>query len=392
MALLSLGSLLVAQTKESLYNLALSIAETVGLPVTSWEPGDPTRSLYHLLAEALENLDSNVAQFVAAGFLDHAAALPTTDWLVLLAKQVFNVDAQAATYATTTVTLTNGGGGLYDSIAAGDLTFRNTATGKTYHNTSGGTLASGPGTTLDVTVEADEPGSESSAGATEIDDLVTDLLGVTVSNATAAVGLDAESAASLVQRCRDKLGALSPNGPREGPSYVARTSSLTGTTEVTRARTYGDTTTGDFTSYLAGGSGAVSSDARDLVEAAIVTWATPLCTTPTVASSTNVTIAIAYELWIYESVGLTSTQIQDGIAAALGALFAVRPIGGDIIPPAASGSLYHSLIESEIRRTYADHVFRVSVTTPAADTALTIGQVAVLGTITPTINLIQVPA
>ena len=45
----------------------------------------------------------------------------------------------------------------------GDLVFKSTASGKTYTSTTGGTLARGPGTTLTVTVVADEPGSDSSA-------------------------------------------------------------------------------------------------------------------------------------------------------------------------------------------------------------------------------------
>lgn len=388
MSLLGLASLLVEETKTQIYTKALAVAEFVGLPVSSWQAGDPTRSLYHLLSEILSTLEGVVAQYVAAGFLDYAEG----EWLILLAKQVFDVDAIEATYATTTVTLTNTGGGLFEDITAGDLTFKNTATGKTYRNTNAtpATLSPGPGTTLDLEVTADEAGTASNAGATEIDDLVTVLLGVTVSNATAATALDEESAPALRQRCRDKLGSLSPNGPKNAYDYVAKTPALAGTSAVTRTRAVEDSDTGDVTLYLAGASGAVLEADRALVEAAVILWATPLCITPTVVSATNVAVPVTYQLWLYESAGVTEAEAEAAVALALGAMFAVRPIGGDVIttPP---GALYQTLLESTIRGTYPSTAFRVAVSAPAADVELAISEVATLGAITPTITFVSDP-
>lgn len=383
---LSLASLLIQETKDAIYNTALSVAESVGLPVTTWQSGDPTRSLYHVISEVLATLEGVVALYTAAGFLDYA----TGDWLKLLAKQAFNVDAIEATFATTTVTLTNGGGGLY-TIEAGDLTFKNSTTGETYRNTTGGTLPAGPGTSLGVTVIADEAGSDSSAAATEIDELVTVLLGVTCSNPTAAIGIDEESEDSLRERCRDKLASISPNGPRDAYSYVARNSDLTGTSGITRVRVFSDSDTGDVTVYLAGPSGGVSTPDRDAAEDAIITWATPLCITPNVATATGVTIPVTYTLWLYQSVGQTFGEVQGAVSTAIGSMFAARPIGGDIIPPALTGSLYKSMVESTIRATYPNHAFRVTVSAPSGDTALANNEVAVLGTIAETINFVENP-
>ena len=83
-------------------------------------------------------------------------------------------------------------------LEAGDLTVKSTTNDKTYHNTDGGTLASGPGTTLDLTFEADEAGSESSAAAGEVDSMVTTLNLVTCASTTAATGTDAETAQSAL--------------------------------------------------------------------------------------------------------------------------------------------------------------------------------------------------
>lgn len=382
---LTLAQLIVRHTKAAIYDTAIAVAENVGLPVTSWQPGDPTRSLYHVLSEILDALEEVVAGYITSGFLDYA----TGDWLKILARQVYNVTVPEATYATTAVTLTNGGGGLYE-IEAGDLTLKNTTTGKTYRNTSGGTLAAGPGTTLDIDVEAEEAGSDSSAAAGEIDDLVTALLGVTCTNATAATGTDEQSEATTRQQCRDKLGALSPNGPAEAYAYVARNSELTGTTGVTRVRVYSESETGDVTVYLAGPSGGVSAGDRTDVEDAIVTWANPLCNTPTVVAATNQTQAITYTLWVYKSANKTSAEIQADVTDALQSLFAEHPIGGDIITPGGTGYMYKSLIESTIRGALSQ-AFRVSVATPATDVAIANNTVAVLGTVTATINLVDDP-
>jgi hypothetical protein len=377
-----LENLIQQSSKEELYEYGISIAQALGLPVSTWQAGDPTRSLYHILSEILARREEAAAFFCESGFLDYAEG----DWLALLAEQVYGVTVDEATHATSTVTLENSGGGVY-TLVAGDLTFLNSTSGKTYHSTTGGTLNAN--STLDVEVVADEAGSDSSAAADEIDELVTALLRVTVTASTAATGTDRPEDATIRLQCRDKLASLSPNGPAGAYAYVARNSALTETTGITRVRVYAESTTGDVQVYLAGPSGGVSGADRTKAETAIVKWATPLCITPTVTAATNVTVAVTYTVWIYDSVNVASAQVaEDAIEAALQKLFANHPIGGDIIPPATTGSLYKSLIESTIRGVYPE-CFRVSVSAPAGDTALTNAQVAVLGTITATVNLVE---
>lgn len=379
----SLASLLVRQGKAVLYTAAIGVATVIGLPVSTWQAGDPTRSLYHVESEILDTLEANVIGYIQSGFLDYATGI----WLKVLAQQVYGVVVPDATFATTDVLLTNTGGGVYD-FDPGDLILKSTTSGKTYRNTTGGPL--GIGGTLTVTVIADEAGSGSSAGAGEINDLVTGQLGVTCANATAAVGVDEQDESVTKQQCRDKLGSLSPNGPKEAYSYVARNSTLSGTNAVTRVRVFGNSDTGDVTVYLAGPGGGVAEADRALVETAIRTYATPLCITPTVFAATNVVIPVTYTLWLYKSANKTAAEAAVDIEAALEAMLASRAIGGDIIAPATSGSLYRSMIDSTIRTTFPQ-AFRVTVDTPTGDTALTNGQVAVLGTVTFTINLVTDP-
>jgi hypothetical protein len=387
-SLVQLASLIIRQSKEEIYEAGLGIATALELPVSSWQAGDPTRSLYHLEAETLSSLEESVAGYIESGFLDYA----TGDWLKVIADQGFNVQVPAATFATTEVVLTNEGGGVYE-IEAGDLTLKSTISGKTYRNTSGGTLAAKVGSTagtLTIDVIAEEAGSDSSAGAGEIDDMVTTLLGVTCSNEDAAIGIDEQDEEVTRQQCRDALGNVSPNGPREIYAYVARNPELSGTTAIARVRVYSSSDSGDVTVYLAGPSGAVEEADRALVEEAFVTWATPLCTTVETLSVSEVVVPVSYEIWLYKSSGKTEQEAEDDIESALEEMFRTRPIGGDIIPPETTGKLYLSMIESVIRSTFPK-AFRVRVTAPAADLDLALGEVAALGTITATINLVVDP-
>jgi hypothetical protein len=375
----SLTSMLIQRTKAVLYANGLAIATGLGIDTTSWQAGDPTRSLYHWMSDSLATLEELVSGFVKSGFLEYA----TGDWLTILAKQVYNVDRIEATFATAPCVLTNAGGGLF-TPEAGDVVALNSTTGKTYTNTTGGTLSSSGTLTLDFS--ADEAGADSNAAVGEIDTLVTTMLGVTISNGLAAVGIDQESDESLRERCRAKLAALSPNGPRDAFEFVVRDSTLTGNSTITRARVIGESGTGDVTIYVAGAAGAVLTGAVSAAQTAAETWAAPLCVTPSVVNSSNVSVPVTYEVWMYTSVGEDDATVQAKIAADLLAMFATRPIGGDIIAPATTGKLYQSLIEATIKESYPDHTFRVVVTAPSGDTSLAIGEVATLGSVTPTVH------
>lgn len=389
MSVTSLATLILRMTKAEIYDFGLGIANAIGLPVSSWQAGDPSRSLFHVEAEMHSGpLQDTVVGLIESRFL----SLATGDWLKVKAEQDYGVTVPSATYASTDVVLTNDSGFVYTQ-GAGDLVFKNTTTGKTYHSTTGGTLAAKVGATagtLTVTVVADEPGSDSSAGAGEIDALVTTLRGVTCTNAVAAVGVDEQSEDTTRTLCLARLARPSPNGAKGAYVDTALDSELTGTSGITDARAYGDSETGDVTLYLRGPSGAVSSADRALVEAAVLANCTPLCITPTVLSVANVTVAITYSMKLYTSANKTAAEAAADIETALEVLFAARPIGGDIVAPATTGKLYRSLIQSTIQNVFPE-AFDVIVSLPAGDTSLTNGQVAALGTVTPSITLVRAP-
>jgi hypothetical protein len=374
----SLLSLITEETKEVIYQKALDLAATLGLPVTSWQPGDPTRSLYHILATKLATLDSVVSSYVQSGFLDYASE----DWLTILAEQVYGVERVEATYATSTVVLTNSGGGVYP-VSAGEIVLRDSLTGKTYHNTNAGTIAAS--STFSVDAVADEAGSDSNAGVNEIDELVTTFLGVVVTSSTAAIGLDEESDSSLKDRCRASLGKLSPNGPALAYDAVATDPDLTGTVNVTKTQVIEDAVNGSVQVYVAGSSGTVGSGDVTLVTNAILEYATPICIQPTVTAASEVQVDIVYTLKCYSTVNLTSGQIESAVDDALETMFAELAIGGD------EGELTRAKIQSTIFNAVTS-VYEVTVSLPVANVALADGEVATKGTITvsPAITITQV--
>ena len=365
MSVLSLAQLLVAETQTAIYDRAIALAKSALLPVTSWAPGDPTRSLYHLLSTTLANAEATIAGYIAAGFLDYSEG----DWLILLAKQVYNVDAIGESYATCTCRITNAGG-RYFEFDPGDITVKKSGS-TTYHNTTGGVLIANG--TLDLDFVADVSGSAGSATVGEITEMVTALLGLSVVNTTAAVGVDRESDESIRIRCRAKLGALSPNGPADSYNYIA-TSTVS---SVTRAKTIGDHADGSVDVYVASSSGVVQAGDVALIQSAIAEQATPQCVTAVVHSATAKTVTVNYNLWIYDAVGETQAAIKSKIASALDAMFLARPIGGDVIP-GNSGKIYLSLISRTIEAVYPNHAYRVEMLSPTSDTTLAVNEVAVL--------------
>ena len=385
MAETALSDLVSEETAASFLSKMLVIAQALGLTTESWQSGDPDLTLFDAFARIQETKESGIVAIVKAGFLD----LATGAGLTLCARYLFNTERNPATYATCTLRLSNASA-LPITIDPDDVTVKNSSTEATFRNTTGGTI--GAGSTLDVTIEAETSGSDSTSGVGDIDTMVTAIPQVTCTNTTAAVGTDEESDTALRARAKAKLGSLSPNGPADAYAYVATTPELVNDAVVTRVRVIHDSTIGEVTVYLADEDGAVDAGTVTDVEAGIETWANPLCNSATVASATNVSIAVTYELWVYESISKTSSEVQAIVEEALLDGLRTRPIGGDIIPPATTGKIYKGWIEKTILSAVEPYGFRVSVTLPAADTTLANSEVATLGTVTATsVHLVSDP-
>lgn len=369
MTTIDVDSLIEDTDEDTYFALGLDVARALDLPVDSWRTGDPTRSDYKFIAEALAKKDPVVSSYVRSAFLSKA----TGDWLKVVAWELFGVEVPEAQHATPTVTVVNSGGGFYP-LEPGEMVFKCTATGKTFHSTSGPiiggieTSAIAGGQTAVFNLEADEAGSDSTVSANEIDEILTTKLGVVIVSSTAGVGADAPTDPEIRTLCTDTLGALSPNGPADAYAYVCKNSKLTGVTEITRAEASGDSTTGLVTVYVASASGTVTSPSVDAAQLAVLKWATPLCISPTVASAFANPIAITMQV-LGDNL---PSDFENRITAKLGALFALLKIGGTVYRSALVAAAH--LAVPEIRS--------VVLITPAADVAMTAAEVPTLDVVT----------
>lgn len=374
------------EAKQSIYD----VLAAVGVNTTTWKPGAVVRTIIVAVAIVLAALSQLIALGTRSGFLDFAEK----GWLTLVAKFAFGVDRIEATFGAGEVTLTNTGGGVY-TVDVDDLVVANPTTGKTYRNSSAFTLNALA--TLTIPIVAVEAGSASTSTGNTITRLETTLLGVTCTNANSVVGLDEESDPNLRARCREKLGSLSPNGPSDAYAFIAKGAKRADGTPigVTRVRCIKDGY-GNIDVYCATASGGLTGDATDVatdlgaVDDALQRNATPLAVTGTAKSPTAVAQGVTYEVWMYDTSGLTPAQVQALVSTKLGAYAAAVPIGGNVIGGDA-GKVFVSSLQSEIRSVRPDEIFKVVVTSPAADIELAGSEYWQLGSVVCT-NINQVPA
>jgi hypothetical protein len=365
-------SLFTIQGADKILRLGLEIGAALGLPVTSWAAGDPTRACFKYLAEVLETYETATSQFVKSAFLSYAE----DDWLKLLAEELYGLDPETfePTFATPTITLSNTGGGGNYPLEPGELTVRNSETDKTYHNTNSGTISPGLASiTFDLV--ADEGGSDSSVGANEIDEFVTQLNGVTIVSNTVGLANDAPSNEEIRTLCRTSLGALSPNGPLDAYEHIALNSTYTGVTGINRARAVASTN-GTVTVTIATVTGPADGAAVTAVQDAVERWAAPLTTNPTVVSAAAETANRNVTVYRLASLTQSEAQIEAAIEAAYGALFAATPIGG------VDGEVSESAQTNAIHQAFPNQFYKV---TGATAIALGANEVPVLGTLQVTV-------
>ncbi len=360
--LLSAVSLIVRTTADEFLARMLEVAEAVGLPVSTWREGDPTRTLFRADSEQLGTLEAAQVDYAKAAFLSTAEG----DWKTLRAKDVYNVDRDEATFSEPTCTLSNAGGGLFEIdpgglvVSAGDALFENLETI---------TVLPGP-STLVVSLIAKVAGASGSVGVNDVDTIVSPTLtGVTITASTAASASDAQSDPGLEAECLASLGALSPNGPADAYEYVVKNAALTGVAGITRARSYGDSTDGTVTVYAATDTAGISGGTVALLQAAVDVWAQPLCTDATVASGTpsNQPVTIS---------GVPSNG-HDEAEAAIAEYYQTVDFGGTVYRDAVTSAVRVALTAASKAPSGA-----LVVSVPASDTALAVDAFPILNAVT----------
>jgi hypothetical protein len=148
----------------------LSIASTVQLPTTSWQPGAPERTILAIESVTFAQSDVNISIMAQGGFLQTAASgsvtftttngttvtVPVTPdpsnaaqnptgalgWLDVLTESIYNVYRLAATYATGPLAIANTKPTAIGPYATGAYHVANIINGATYHNQASLTVPS----------------------------------------------------------------------------------------------------------------------------------------------------------------------------------------------------------------------------------------------------------
>ena len=363
-----LSPLTRAEVEDSIY----TAIEARGLGTTTWKAGAVTRTIITAVALVLSALSYLMAQIARMGFLEYSSG----DWLTLVARHVYGVERVAGTFAAGDVILDNSGGGVF-TLAVGDLVVKNPTSGKTYRNTAAFTLGAGQ-TGLVVAVEAIELGSASTAAPATVTGFETPLIGVTVTNPAALVGLDEESDAQLRYRCAAKLGSLSPNGPWDAYYYRAVSATLDDGTPagVTRVAVVPDGV-GGVDVYVATASGTVTGTVGDTttalgaVDEAIQSQVVPVCITASTRVASIADVTVVYAVWARSSIGITEAELRDRINAALAQYIGSVTIGGLHKGADAQGYLFTDGIAAAIADAVGvEHLIDLDLSQPAADVPL----------------------
>jgi hypothetical protein len=252
---------------------------------------------------------------------------------------------------------------------------------------------------LTVAFTATIEGSAGNANPSTITTLVTNMLGVTVTNPTAFVGVDAPSDADIRLLCMNKLGAMSVRGPRTAYAYAIQTAvnSVTGATvNVNRWSITADSHIGVVYVTIAAPSGAVDPNDLAGVSANIEAIARPEGITVVLAEATIVSYTPTVTAWVQAPAGVTAAAVTTAIGDAITRYISTYPIGGvtandDANPVTSFTGLFAAGIYGAAAEGAATLNARLFSVKGATDLALTAAQVAGDG-VSVAVNLIAPPA
>jgi hypothetical protein len=343
----TLSSLISPVTPANALASILQIAQGLGLSTTSWGPFGMVISILETMAEVVAEGSEDVAYTAQGGYASTAAAMVDSDgnavttWMDLVASEVYGAQRLPAVQAAGLVAFANTSSAR-GPFAVGALHLKHPVTGATYSNTVAGEQIYGTGapgipyySTMHFAADAGYPGKSGNAVGGTVLQMVTPFPGVSVcalgaeGSSDDLVGTDAEKNFALLDRCKQKIEAIAPNGADGAMMYVATTPrivALFGTVSapINRARRFLDSASGVCSLYLANADGpATLSDAaivQEAEQALVVRTGDNLQCLPAVDESIVVTAII------YVTAPVSGL---DALAAnAVAAYFASLPIGG----------------------------------------------------------------
>lgn len=173
----TLTELLVERTAADEEASLLSVLKTAGFPVTDWEAGGVAQTMVKGIAARLADLSALVSSIGAAHFTKLAVDLDPS-WLDLLAEQFFDLQRARATYTVQLCEVSCAVGLGPQTINAG---FRARA-GSNIYEYQGAPVVVPDGSTIEISMRAESPGSSYDDPADSITEIITPLPGLTINN------------------------------------------------------------------------------------------------------------------------------------------------------------------------------------------------------------------
>lgn len=359
----SLSDLIKTPTADSWVGRFIGFFQAADFPARAWQP----LSFLRWTVESESSLLAEVGAVVAEIAKGMHARTARGGWLDLLAENLFDDARKPAVHTIGEVLLTDVAGVGPVTISVGQQWFANGSKTLRYvvHALPYGSAVPLSGS-LRVSVRAEIAGAAYNVGVNAISQLITSIPGVTVSNPAigstgtwiTVQGVDVEKDEQLFPRLLDKWATLG-TGSNDG-AYRYR--ALAASPEVTRVRVYSPGG-GAVRVIVAGPSGPVSAAALAAVSAEIEARRPE--GVPDVLCLNATTLSVPIEATLYLRSG------QDPVARVAAAQAACDEYAR------THAISEHLSRERIIRDLFVDGVRDLSLTSPAADVALTEGQIYV---------------
>lgn len=402
---LSIKTLLAPLDKTSVLKEVYTLLGLEGIAVDAFQDGEPVPAILDVVVGWIVDRLWNpvILPALQAPFLDYASGL----WLSLIAALVYARPRIEALAGTASLILENRGSGFSGTVAVGQVRLKHATTGKTYTNTTSGTLLAWPGgaaafPTVTLTFEADEVGTASNAltgslalqpvSAPDSAIVVYDRADA-VTNGPTILGSDQEDDAHLVLRIRSLVGDLSSAGPRA--AYLSAALDPIGAftrrqkvppaawgvaapgitkIQITESLGFVGVYLANEDAPAAGTSSDVNSDVGK-ANLAIQMFIRPPGITVNVFPATQVTATLGtITLEVDAAANITAAQAIATCNDALAAFFTAIPVGGAKKVAGGSGFVFLNKVEGII--TGGPGVVTALMPSFVADLALSIGDVA----------------
>lgn len=346
----TLDQLLTPMTEAEATDLALSVAASLGFPVTAWQPGNPGLTLCRLIGRVTADLSQAIPKVAAGGLRTLAGA----GWLDLVAENQFDEIRAPSVFAQHTVALTTiASAGPY-TVQAGQLWLQ-TASGLLFTNLASITLS--PGSTVDATFQAESPGAAWNVGLGTITRMLTPLPGVTVVNTELTQsGTDAEADDSLRVKLGQKWSTITPQPPVDAYELWAKKASP----QVVQAVVDDDNPYGPYTLrvLLSGASGAVGPG---VVADVVAMLATKKSRTARVTVESVVSHVVTISGTIAVKGTMTKTAARALVESTIDLWLRDLPAGGEREEGDASGSVQLDSTIARIGTALGDAIASLSI-------------------------------